>query len=110
LAITMQAHDSQNAAVVLQDNNPVGLVMNYRLKELSASQDGIALYFDQPISQIMDEIPLVVESELPLNQAAKKVMARDRQKVYDPIVVVEEGVYKGIVPVHSILGWMTEAG
>ena len=92
-----------SAVVILQSNIPVGLVMNMRLDKALSRQFGLAVYNNRPISLLMDTSPLVLESSTFVERAAHLAMMREKHKIFDHIVVTEDGFYSGIVTVPSIL-------
>jgi class 3 adenylate cyclase/CheY-like chemotaxis protein/CBS domain-containing protein len=102
LKLKMQSESANSAAVVVDNERVQGLVMNHALLQIQDSREDIALYFDQPVIKIMDGDVYSVESETPLHQVASQILERDRAKVYDPVVVTENGVMTGVVPVYRV--------
>ncbi len=68
-----------------------------------SQQFGVAVYYDRPISLVMDPSPLVVPEETPLEEVAGLAMARDKRKLYDHIVVTGHGDLRGVVTVKKML-------
>jgi PAS domain S-box-containing protein len=64
---------------------------------------GVSLYYDRPISQVMDRDSLTVDWRLPLEAVARLATSRPAGKIYDHIVVTEEGRLSGIVSVQRLL-------
>jgi len=102
LKLKMQSESANSAAVVVDNERVQGLVMNHALLQIQDSREDLALYYDQPVIEIMDDDVHSVESETPLHQVASQILARDKAKVYDPVVVIKNGVMAGIVPVHRV--------
>ena len=104
LKMKIREDDPNSGTVVAEQKNsqPLGLLMSRHLARISNSEMDVAVYFDQPVTKIMDSQALIVESETPLQQVARQVSARGRQNVYDPVIVTENGALKGMVPVHSV--------
>ncbi len=57
------------------------------LDRLLSTPYGLALYLRREVSRVMDASPLAVEWDTPVEVAAQAAMARDREKLYDPILV-----------------------
>lgn len=89
--------------VVVDDNIPRGLVMEYHLNRQLSSQYGIALFYKRSIEAIMDTKPLVVDIDTPVEQVARQAMRREHLKAYDDIIVTRRGNLYGVVSVLSLL-------
>ena len=86
-----------SALVVARDNRPVGLVMSYHMDRALSSQYGMSLYYNRSVARIMDPAPLVLEGDARVDEAARQAMNRPKHKLYDHIVVTEQGMLKGLV-------------
>ncbi|WP_319543877.1 GGDEF domain-containing protein [uncultured Pseudodesulfovibrio sp.] len=112
--IVSQAHDlfrknkRLNNIVVVENDIPKGLVMEYHLNRQLSSQYGIALYHKRSITSIMDEKPLVVDIDTPVEQAARAAMQREHYKAYDDIIVTSKGTLYGVVTVQALLNALAE--
>jgi len=95
--------DSFESIVVAKEGEPIGLLMNYHLIRLLSSQSHRAKFFEQPVTSVMDMSPLIVESDTSLEKVAHQAMARDKNKIYDHVIVNEKGILMGTVPIYSIL-------
>lgn len=89
--------------VVVRDDVPKGLVMEYQLNRQLSSQYGIALYHKRAIETIMDTAPLIVDVDTPVEQAARMAMKRESIKAYDDIIVTKRGRLYGVVTVQALL-------
>lgn len=89
--------------VVVEDNIPRGLVMEYHLNRQLSSQYGIALFYKRSIDTIMDTRPLIVDIDTPVEQVARQAMRREHLKAYDDIIVTRKGYLYGVVTVLSLL-------
>lgn len=94
--------------VVIEDDIPKGIIMEYHLNRQLSSQYGIALYHKRSIATIMDDKPLVVDMEMPVEQAARSAMQREHYKTYDDIVVTKKGKLYGVVTVQALLNALAE--
>lgn len=89
--------------VVALEQRPVGLVMSLHLDRALSQQYGVALYHKKPVSYVMDPEPLVIDGETPVEQVAGMAMSRDKIKIYDHLIVTEQGRLAGIVSVQEML-------
>ncbi len=96
-------NDSFTNIVVVRDNVPKGLVMEYHLNRQLSSQFGIALYHKRSIDAVMDKSPLIVDVDMPVEQAARTAMKREHIKTYDDIIVTRKGLLYGVVTVQDLL-------
>lgn len=94
--------------VVVEEDIPKGILMEYHLNRQLSSQYGIALYHKRPIVSIMDSKPLVVDMETPVEQAARSAMQREHIKTYDDIIVTQKGKLYGVVTVQALLNALAE--
>jgi diguanylate cyclase (GGDEF)-like protein len=99
----MEGQEPISAAVVAEQGRPLGLVMSHHLDRALSSRYGTSLYYNRPIRKIMDDAPLVVEGAQPVEAVARRATSRDRSKIYDHIIVTEEGALAGIVSVQKML-------
>lgn len=102
------ADEHLQGLVVLADHKPIGLMMKHRMYYHLGSHYGISLYYNRPISRVMDASPLIVSAELPLEAVAKMAMARKEAYLYDLIIVVKDQRYVGTVSVIHLLKHLTD--
>ncbi|APC08629.1 bifunctional diguanylate cyclase/phosphodiesterase [Neomoorella thermoacetica] len=89
--------------VVVKEGVPVGLVMRHNLDRLLSSRYGVSLYSHRPVKAVMDPAPMIINSSTPLEQASEMAMKREQEKLYDDLVVTEDGKLIGTVPVQRML-------
>lgn len=94
--------------VSTEQDVPKGLVMEYHLNRQLSSQYGIALFFKRPLSSVMDESPLIVDENMPVEQAARLAMARETLKAYDDVIVTRKGKLYGVVSVQKLLNTLAK--
>lgn len=93
--------------VVVENGEPIGLIMRFSLYQILGGQYGIALYYERPVSQVMNTNPLKATKDDKLDEVAKRAMARDAYHLYDVVIIIEEqGEYMGIVTVQKLLDKM----
>ncbi len=92
-----------SAIVVVRGQRPVGLVMSLHMDKILSHQYGVSLYYRKSISKIMDASPLIVGRNTPLETVAHMAMDRERFRIYDHIIVTDNGQLQGTVSVQRIL-------
>lgn len=92
---------------ILDKDKPVGLVMRDKLFNQLGTQFGFAIYTERPISLVMDNNPLVMEDDTPVEAVSQAAMSRADNKVYDSIIICKNHLYKGMVSVRSLLDAIT---
>jgi diguanylate cyclase (GGDEF)-like protein len=97
-----------SSMVVMEAGRPAGLLMNYNLDRRLGSKYGVSLYYNRPVDRIMDPSPLVMDGATPVEDVAKAAMNRDKERIYDDIIVVEEGRLVGTVSVQRMLDSLTQ--
>jgi PAS domain S-box-containing protein len=92
-----------NAVVVASEARPLGLVMSLHLDRVLSRQFGVPLYYHKPITRIMDDAPLIVDGKTPIEVVADQATRREKSKVFDHVIVVDDDCLAGVVPVPRIL-------
>ncbi|ACS80488.1 GGDEF domain-containing protein [Maridesulfovibrio salexigens] len=92
-----------SSIVVVKNNNPCGLVMEYNLNKHLSGKYGVALYSNKPISSVMDDGPLIVDLETTVEKVSQQAMARPRKQAYDDVIVTLQGQLLGTVSVQRLL-------
>ncbi|QJB58492.1 GGDEF domain-containing protein [Pseudodesulfovibrio sp. zrk46] len=103
-----KTNDRFSSIIVADNNIPRGLVMEYHLNRQLSSRYGIALYFRRPVETVMDNMPLIVDIDMPVEQVARKAMQRESLKAYDDIIVTRKGYLYGMVSVQDLLNAMAK--
>ena len=91
------------SVVVTEGNKPAGLIMSYSMDSHLSTLYGHALYYNRPVSNIMDKAPLIADSRELVESVAEKAMNRPARKVYNDIIVVENGLLLGVVSVQNMM-------
>ncbi len=89
--------------VVTRGEKPIGLVMNLHLDKILSNQFGVALFHTRPVVKVMDLEPMIVDYDTPLDVAAGRVMQREKNKIFDHLIVTRDDLLVGVVPVPQIL-------
>ncbi|MCW2278874.1 EAL domain-containing protein [Heliophilum fasciatum] len=103
-----QTNSNAFSLVIVDGMRPVGLLMRDKLYGQMVNKYGLALYGQRPVSLIMDRNPLIVDTAMRIDRVAHLATARQMQRLYDHIIVVnEEKVCVGVVSVRALLDQMT---
>jgi diguanylate cyclase (GGDEF)-like protein len=97
-----------DSVVLTEFGAPVGLVSRTKLYERLSQQFGFSLYAKRAARLVMDDSYLAVDAKDSIEDVARKVTHRRNTEMYDEIVVLENGVYSGVVSVRDLLHTMTE--
>lgn len=102
-------HDKELFGLCVVDNDkPVGIITKEKLALKLSGQYGFTLFHKKPISQLMDRDFLMVDYKTPISIVSSIAMARANDRLYDFIVIVEQGKYAGTVTVKDLLQKTTE--
>ena len=93
---------------VVDDGEPVGLIMRDKLNAKLGKQYGFSLYQHRQISAIMDKGPLVVDFNEPVENVAQVSASRDIDRQYDDIIVTLNNHYFGSVKLITLLQRVTD--
>ncbi|MBV8222297.1 MAG: EAL and GGDEF domain-containing protein [Candidatus Eremiobacteraeota bacterium] len=97
-----------DSVVLTEFGAPVGLVSRTKLYERLSQQFGYSLYSRRAARLVMDDSYLAVDAKDSIEEVARKVTHRRSTEMYDEVVVLEDGVYSGVVSVRDLLHTMTE--
>ncbi|CCO24838.1 GGDEF domain-containing protein [Maridesulfovibrio hydrothermalis] len=95
--------NSISSVVIVKNKIPCGLVMEYNLNKHLSGKFGVALYSNKPISSVMDDSPLIVDLETPVEKVSQLAMARSRKKAYDDVIITLKNQLMGTVSVQKLL-------
>lgn len=93
--------------VILNGRQPVGLVMREKLFQQLAGHYGISLYWNRPITHLMDRTPLIVEESAPIETVSQMAMSREKNRLYDLVVITSKDKMLGVASIQTILEAIT---
>lgn len=96
------------SVAVVDNEMPVGIINRRDLLETLSRLYGYDLYSRKPITTLMKEDPLIVSSNLRLEQVSRLVTGRARLEMSDDFIVVNSGVFVGVAQVIDLLKLITE--
>jgi len=102
-----EENTEMSSIVVIEHNKPCGLIMRQHLDKHLGKKYGYALYYEKPVSRIMDKMPLIVDNQTPVELVSQAAMNRNKTKIYDSIVVTRNELLQGVVSVQTLLDTMT---
>lgn len=103
----MYKKNREGMAIVNEFNEPIGLLMKNDLDSKMSTQYGYSIYSKRSVFLIMDHYPVIVDYNTPIKRVSEIVTLRDGDKVYDNIIVTQNGKYYGIVSVRNLLQQIT---
>lgn len=86
---------------------PVGIIHKNKLFFKLGQRFGNDLFSHKAVKAVM-ESALLFDSGAPLEKVSRSVLTRDQNSVYDAVVVVQNGAYKGIVKINQLLERITQ--
>lgn len=89
--------------VVDADQKVLGIMPRALLLDLFGTQYGFSLHSKKTLRNLMVTSFLIVEADENVGAVAAKATARTEDKLYDPIVVVKNSSYEGIVTIKMLL-------
>ncbi|MDD9265819.1 GGDEF domain-containing protein [Paenibacillus sp. GCM10023248] len=94
-------------AVIVSNEEPVGLMMRERLFQQLAGQYAFSLFWNRTIESIMDETPLIVDEFTSVEQVSQMATSRSIHHLYDLVIITTNGKMAGIASIRSILESIT---
>ena len=101
-----EAHGKLLSLPVLDGDKPVGVISRARMQQVLFRQFGRELFGKKPVTDIMNASPVVIESDVALNEASKTVTERLKFPVTEDFVITEGGRYVGMGAVMHLLNAM----
>lgn len=107
VAYLFDTNPKAQGAVIVDNGRPIGILMKEKLHQMLAGQFGLPLYWNRPVERIMNNQPLIVDEQLPVEQVSQLAMARDFSQLYDVVLITKDGQMAGAASIRSILECMT---
>jgi signal transduction histidine kinase len=101
-----ESHGKLLSLPVLDGDRPVGLISRARMQQVLFRQYGRELFGKKPVTAIMNDAPVVIESDTTLNEASKAVTERLKFPVTEDFIITEGGRYVGMGAVMHLLNAM----
>ncbi len=104
-----RAQANLNSLAVLNEaQQPSGIVHRHSLAEALLKPFANELHSRKPISRLMSDDYLAVESSQSLQQVSRLLTSRARQRIEEDFIIIEDGCYVGLGRVIDVLKLITE--
>ena len=104
-----RAQANLNSLAVLNEaQQPAGIVHRHSLAEALLKPFANELFSRKPISRLMSDDYLAVESSQSLQQVSRLLTSRARQRIEEDFIIIEDGCYVGLGRVIDVLKLITE--
>ncbi|HUE94027.1 bifunctional diguanylate cyclase/phosphodiesterase [Pseudomonas sp.] len=104
-----RAQANLNSLAVLNEaQQPSGIVHRHSLAEALLKPFANELFARKPISRLMSDDYLAVESSQSLQQVSRLLTSRARQRIEEDFIIIEDGCYVGLGRVIDVLKLITE--
>lgn len=104
-----RAQANLNSLAVLNEaQQPAGIVHRHSLAEALLKPFANELFARKPISRLMSDDYLAVESSQSLQQVSRLLTSRARQRIEEDFIITEDGAYRGLGRVIDVLKLITE--
>jgi EAL domain-containing protein (putative c-di-GMP-specific phosphodiesterase class I)/GGDEF domain-containing protein len=104
-----RAQASLNSLGVLNEaQQAVGIVHRHSLSEALLKPFATELFARKPISRLMSDDFLAVESNQSLQQVSRLLTSRARQRIEEDFIIIQDGCYLGLGRVIDVLKLITE--
>jgi two-component system cell cycle sensor histidine kinase PleC len=91
------------AIPVVKDGIPIGLLKRMSFMLVLAGRFGRALFERKPVTELMDESPLIVEYGSPIDTINSFLLTHGEAAVQTGFIFVENGLYMGIGTAYTVL-------
>lgn len=93
---------------VVRGGEPLGIVSRYDIMRVFLRQYGREVFGARPVERFMNSAPLLVEQSTGIEEASRYVREHMRLPITEDFVVVENGEYRGMGMVTSLLEKMEQ--
>ena len=88
---------------VVEKGRATGILTREKLLEKMGGRYGFALHHNKQISELVEKRFLEVEGKTAINNVVEQALERERENLYDFIVINDNGRYVGVVTVQNLL-------
>ena len=93
---------------VVTDGTPLGLINRHELIDRMSRPYRRELFGRKPCAQFMDPMPLCIDEDASIQDAAMTVSRSARRHIYDGFIITRNGHYAGIGSAHDLMGMITQ--
>jgi diguanylate cyclase (GGDEF)-like protein len=88
---------------IVENDEAIGFMTRIALIELFSGRYGYSLYSKKKILELVNNNFLKVNHNMPIDCVSRIAMQRPFERLYNPIVVEQEGKYLGVVTIKDLL-------
>jgi len=92
-----------NEFTVVEGGDPRGFMTRSMVNELLGGRYGFWLNAKRSVGEVVSDDFLKVDCRMPIDYVTKLAMQRPQERLYNPIVVVDEKGYYGVVTIKDLL-------
>ncbi|MBX7150756.1 response regulator [bacterium] len=89
--------------IVRSDGRPSGMIAKDRLMNMLSTKYGYAVYQNRKIIEVMDRDFLCLDSSVDISEIVERSMKRDAETIYDDIIIIEAGRYRGMISIKNLI-------
>lgn len=92
--------------IITHNSQILGMISRVKFQEQMNLPDRVELYWDNPIRLLLDYIripPLLLSSKWRIDDAVQAVLNRQKDLIYEPIIVEMENRNFGILDIHTLV-------
>jgi len=93
---------------LVENERAIGFMTRLGLNELFSGRYGYSIYSKKNILDLVNNDFLKVNHNMPIDYVSRIAMQRPFERLYNPIVVEQEGKYLGIVTIKDLLDAITK--
>jgi diguanylate cyclase (GGDEF)-like protein len=93
---------------IVENDNAVGFMTKTDMNELFSGRYGYSIHAKVKILDIINKDFLRVNYNMPVDMVSRLAMQRPFERLYNPVVVEQEGKYAGIVTIKDLLETCTK--
>ncbi|HKK32924.1 MAG TPA: ATP-binding protein [Desulfomicrobiaceae bacterium] len=108
VATALESCPPMTSLAVFDGERFLGLLMKHAMDRKVASLFGVPLYYNRPITMLLDGKNLTVSPCLSIEEVARKATSRPPLEVYDDVAVVDGKKFLGVLSVQTILNALAE--
>lgn len=90
------------AVICDEQRAPLSLVIRERFFSQVGTPFGSSLYHRQSITKLLEERPLLAEKTVPVRKMIDLALSRDEERLYDSIIVTDNGQLLRVVTVGAL--------
>lgn len=98
-----------SSVVVEEKGHLLGLVMRPHFFQSLSIQYGVPLFYQRPITRMMDKYPLCVDKNELMDTVSQKAMNRSHLNVYDDVLVMDGEDVLGMTTIKRLVEKMSES-